>query len=98
MIIISDYDTWRDAKGRIHILSKEKIGCPICTNALKVRDSKERKVILPGDKEKTRLVIRRLICDKCHKLHSELPDMVVPYKRHGRETVEAIVNGDEPPL
>jgi hypothetical protein len=41
---------------------------------------------------KTTLVIRRLRCEKCGKLHHELPDCVVPYKRHSAATIEDIVN------
>ena len=44
-----------------------------------------------GDKEK--LKIRRLVCDKCKRIHHELPDCIVPYKRHCAETIEKIING-----
>ncbi|MCL6559905.1 MAG: DUF6431 domain-containing protein [Firmicutes bacterium] len=39
------------------------------------------------------LVIRRLRCRNCGRLHHELPDILVPYKRYGSESVEAVVNG-----
>ena len=39
-----------------------------------------------------KLVIRRLKCKRCEKIHHELPDILVPYKRHCAETVEQIVN------
>ncbi|NLO47972.1 MAG: hypothetical protein GX111_06600 [Clostridiales bacterium] len=41
------------------------------------------------------LVIRRLRCRLCGKIHHELPDVVVPYKRHSMETVEKVIAGDE---
>jgi hypothetical protein len=46
-----------------------------------------------ADGIKVKLVIRRLYCPKCKRLHHELPDCVVPYKRHCSETIEAIING-----
>jgi len=42
---------------------------------------------------KITLKIRRLKCQKCRKIHHELPDCIVPYKRHGAETIEAIIDG-----
>lgn len=39
-----------------------------------------------------KLVIRRLGCKGCGKIHHELPDILVPYKRHCSETVERIVD------
>jgi len=40
------------------------------------------------------LIIRRLSCVECHKIHHELPDILVPYKRHGRESIEAVLTED----
>jgi hypothetical protein len=37
------------------------------------------------------LIIRRLRCRDCNKTHHELPDLLVPYKRHGAETIEGII-------
>ncbi|NLU51226.1 MAG: hypothetical protein GXX09_12680 [Syntrophomonadaceae bacterium] len=34
-------------------------------------------------------------CVECKRIHHELPDMLVPYKRHVRESIEAAVSGDE---
>ena len=41
------------------------------------------------------LIIRRLRCreEKCRKIHHELPDILVPYKRHCAETIENIIAG-----
>jgi len=38
------------------------------------------------------LVIRRLKCEGCGKIHHELPDMLVPYKRYASRWIEAIIN------
>ncbi len=40
-------------------------------------------------------MIRRLICGRCGRLHHELPDIVVPYKRHSAQTIEAMISGSE---
>jgi len=44
------------------------------------------------------LIIRRLRCEDCKRIHHELPDCIVPYKRICAETIESITNGsDEAP-
>jgi ssDNA-binding Zn-finger/Zn-ribbon topoisomerase 1 len=98
LIITANYEQWHDDKGRLHIRSNEVTKCSDCGGELKVRDSKERKVIFPGSSEKTKLVIRRMLCKSCETLHIELPDMVLPYKRHACETVEAVIKEEENPL
>jgi hypothetical protein len=45
--------------------------------------------------EKAKLVIRRLHCKACSKIHHELPDFLVPYKRYDAESIEGAVS--EPP-
>jgi hypothetical protein len=42
-----------------------------------------------------KLIIRRLRCRDCNKIHHEIPDLLVPYKRHASESIEAAVAGDD---
>ena len=95
MVIITQYREERDEDGIIHIISEEETVCPICAGILKVIGSRRRgQIDVTGDKET--LIIRRLRCQTqtCRRIHHELPDRVIPYKRHCAETVENIVNGD----
>ena len=39
-------------------------------------------------------VIRRLRCKSCRHIHHELPDLLVPYKRHLSKTFEAVIDGN----
>jgi hypothetical protein len=95
MVIIIHYQEECDEDGVIRIISKENSVCPICVGRLKVIGSRKR-----GQNDsagnKVMLIIRRLRCQtkKCSKIHHELPDRVIPYKRHCAETVEKVVNGD----
>lgn len=41
------------------------------------------------------LIIRRLRCELCKKIHHELPDLLVPYKRYGAECIESVVSDSE---
>ncbi len=72
----------------------ETVTCPVCGGELYVRGLRKRKLIDTEGKKIT-LMIRRLRCGKCGRLHHELPDIVVPYKRHSAETIEAIIGGGE---
>ena len=80
-----------DKKGRIHIQSYEVHICPVCGHMLFVIGTRERKST-KSDGTKEIFVIRRLRCKGCRVIHHELPDILIPYKRHCAETVENIVN------
>lgn len=38
-------------------------------------------------------MIRRLQCEGCSKIHHELPDLLVPYKRYDAESIEGSIMG-----
>jgi hypothetical protein len=95
MVIIIQYREERDEDGIIRIISEEDVACPICVGILKVIGSRRRgQTDSAGNKEI--LIIRRLRCQTqiCRTIHHELPDRVIPYKRHCAETVEKIISGD----
>lgn len=75
------------------VRSEEQLPCPCCGNKLKVIGSRRRKYINSAG-DIIILVIRRLRCLNCSKIHHELPDKLVPYKRYGRKSIEAVVGGD----
>ena len=58
-----------------------------------MRGTRDR-VMIDGSGEQIKLKIRRLRCGKCGRIHHELPDCVVPYKRHCAETIEKIIGGE----
>jgi hypothetical protein len=37
-------------------------------------------------------MIRRLECQSCERIHHELPDLLVPYKRYDAESIEGVVS------
>ena len=93
MVIINEYRKERREDGRIYIISEEDSACPTCFGAFFVIGIRDRKLVDSSGTKET-LVIRRLRCDDCRKIHHELPDMVVPYKRHCAETIENVVVGE----
>jgi len=75
------------------VRSEEQNCCPCYNWRLKVIGSRKRTCI-NGQGQKIYLVIRRMQCAECKTIHHELPDLVVPYKRHISESIEAVVSGD----
>lgn len=55
--------------------------CPSCGGDLRYYDSRNRTVRL-ADGEKIKLRVRRFRCAKCGKVHTELPDFLLPYKQY----------------
>ncbi|MEW6541058.1 MAG: DUF6431 domain-containing protein [Bacillota bacterium] len=85
----------RTPTGVFFVRSAEQIPCPCCSGRLKAIGSRKRSCIDSlGDK--IILVIRRLRCVACRRIHHELPDLLVPYRRHIRESIEAAVGGVAP--
>jgi len=72
------------------VKTKEASSCPICGEGLIMRGWRSRMMIKCGE-EKIKLKIRRMKCRKCKRIHHELPDCVVPYKRHSAETIEEVI-------
>lgn len=50
-----------------------------------------RRVWYRSGGDRVQLVIRRLQCERCGKIHHELPDLLVPYKRYDAASIESVV-------
>jgi len=72
------------------VKSAEVIPCPCCGGQLSVIGSRPRKSI-KGSGEVIQLVIRRLRCGDCRRIHHELPDLLIPYKRYDAESIEHVI-------
>lgn len=74
------------------ITSKEKNICPNCGGNLIIRDSKKR-IVKNISGEEFIFSLRRLRCEKCHKLHEEIPDLIKPYKQYSKNAIEIAISG-----
>ena len=74
--------------------SAECLPCPCCQGVLELFGRRRRGQIL-GSGEKRWLLIRRLHCADCNKIHHELPDVLVPYKRHEAQSIEQVIENRE---
>lgn len=72
----------------------EQIPCPNCLAELNPYDRRDRKY-RDGNGDRHCLSLRRLRCvsKKCRRIHTELPDSLIPYKRYAASVVEAVLTG-----
>ncbi|MEC0373684.1 MULTISPECIES: DUF6431 domain-containing protein [Paenibacillus] len=68
----------------------EVVPCPCCGGSLSVIGSRKRK-LWEASGEQRLLIVRRLRCVTCRKIHHELPNCIVPYKRYESACVESVV-------
>jgi hypothetical protein len=68
----------------------EVVPCPCCGEKLVVIGSRQRKLATASGDQRV-LIVRRLRCLQCCKIHHELPDCIVPYKRYESECLEQVV-------
>jgi len=61
--------------------------------SVSVIGSRKRKIV-HATGEKSVLVIRRMRCTACRKIHHELPDCIVPYKRYEAACVENVITSE----
>jgi len=95
MIIVPEFELkYNEEKGFYYIISLAPSNCPLCSGVVYHRDYRERDVKrLNG--EVWHFSLRRLLCDICMKLHTELPDIIQPYKRYDSETIQSVLDGSE---
>jgi len=92
MISISKYQLETQDDGTYRVHSFEIIVCPVCGDIVIVIGTRKRGC-KGSDGREIKLIIRRLRCKGCRAIHHELPDIIVPYKRHCSETIEMIITG-----
>lgn len=69
----------------------EVVPSPCCGESLVIIGSRQRKCFSEIAEEKV-LIIRRMRCKRCRRVHHELPDCLVPYKRYESSCVEHVVS------
>jgi len=80
----------RSLQPAFFVRSAEVIPCPCCGGSLVVAGSRGR-VWYRSSGERAKLILRRLYCEPCARIHHELPDLLVPYKRYDAESIEGIL-------
>jgi hypothetical protein len=91
MIIINEYQIKIINKTLKKLIPLIITASPCCQSQLRFIGTRKRKYIDEYGNKKT-IILRRLRCTNCQKIHLELPDFLVPYKRHCESTVEQCID------
>ncbi|MGM0883647.1 MAG: DUF6431 domain-containing protein [Bacillota bacterium] len=82
--------SWMRSRPAFFVRCAEVVLSPCCGEKLSVIGSRKR-TLTSEEGEYHLLVVRRLRCAQCRKIHHELPDCVVPYKRYESTCVEQVI-------
>ncbi|MDR0324739.1 MAG: DUF6431 domain-containing protein [Oscillospiraceae bacterium] len=82
----------KEEEGLIHVMGGGNSYCPVCAGRLSGYGWRQRILIEAAGITQT-LLIHRLQCPVCERIHHELPDIVVPYKRQCAETIINVIDG-----
>jgi len=91
MCIISNCEAEFNLLGEWKCRGDKSPICPVCQSIMKCRDTRKRQIRQEGG-IKLQGTIRRLYCEKCHRLHNELPINLSPHKHYEVETIEGVVD------
>ena len=89
------------------VVTSEKIGCPVCVSELTKKGLRKRGLIWIKEGateddidpyETVTIMLQRYKCKQCDKIHHELPDCIVPYKRHSLSIIEQTISSPEKQL
>jgi hypothetical protein len=93
MVIVSSFEIrFNTDKKYYKILGQGDIRCPYCTSILKYRNSRPR-ILLGELREEALYLLRRLWCESCKHLHTEIPDFIQPYKHYGSSVIQDVLDG-----
>lgn len=93
MIIVTDYTAIYDKEKQAHrIVGTAPPLCPVCGVKLSGYDTRLRHTIdAAGDVH--RLLLRRLRCPQCNKLHTEIPAFITPKKHYEADVIKNVLAG-----
>jgi len=95
MVIVSLFKlNYNELSGIFTITAEEIVCCPLCSGELSYRDSRLRKLISFLGKI-CRFFVRRLRCQACEKLHTELPSIIQPFRHYASQAIQSVLDGNE---
>jgi hypothetical protein len=98
MIIVSLYKrNDNPGTGEATFNSTETLRCPLCGGEVKYRDRKKRG-LKDNLGKKTQCLLRRMLCKMCNVLHTEIPDIIQPFKHYDSCTIQNVLDGSSEAL
>jgi len=96
MISVKAYHMeYNDEKKVRYVWVDEQIVCPACDCTILIKKGWRKRKLITITDEVLVLMVRRVRCKDCNKIHHVLPDIIVPYKRHDLKTIKKIIQGNQ---
>lgn len=67
--------------------------CPACGGELRYYDTIRRMIKKEGGL-KAWVLLPRAVCQKCGRIHRELPEDILPYKHYTKTIIDGFLTGD----
>ena len=95
MLITNNYELkYSETKEMYYLcLNETDLYCPHCGEQLVYRDSRLR-IWRHCNEPTDRILIHRMLCRICNRLHTVLPDVLVPHKHYGASEIEVILESE----
>lgn len=68
----------------------EENRCPDCNQTMKIIGSKKRTVKDISGKQYI-FSLRKMKCEKCNVIHTEIPDCIVPHKQYSKNAISMAI-------
>jgi len=95
MISIKEYHTeYSKDKQASYVWADEPLNCPSCDSSDLIKKGWRSRKLITFIGSLLLLLVQRVRCKDCGKIHHVLPDIIVPYKRYDAETIESIIEGN----
>ena len=95
MINVKEYHTeYNESKNVSYVWADEPLSCPSCDSSNLIKKGWRSRKLITFIGSLLILLVQRVRCKGCGKIHHVLPDTIVPYKRYDAQTIEAIINGN----
>jgi hypothetical protein len=95
MLITHNYELKYSRMEGIYYLciNETRLRCPHCGQELIYRDSRLR-IWRHCNEPADRILIHRMFCRICNRLHTVLPDVLVPHKHYGAPEIETVLESE----
>ncbi|MDR0354947.1 MAG: DUF6431 domain-containing protein [Deltaproteobacteria bacterium] len=96
MLIIINFTLVEEYKGVYKVVNNLPIPLSPCCQAKFNKYGTRSRTYIDEEEQKNTLHIRVLRCEKCGKIHRELPDFIVPYRRHCAPILQRCIDAEKP--
>jgi hypothetical protein len=94
MCSIADYLLVHNSKIDAEVVKYKEVPlCPDCGTQMSYRDSRKRIRRKKGG-VKLWVMVSRFLCSACNRLHTALPDFLIPYKHYEAEIIRKVIDGE----